>query len=86
MKHARLAISPVGFEHKAFDMKRYIAKHKLIEIIYVNKDRVPLRDAQLTEDEQKLNIGTLVLSTDSDLFKFLRGMTPGPATTVGAQR
>jgi membrane protease subunit HflC len=26
---------------------------------------------------------TLVLSTDSDLFKFLKGMSPGDAVSVG---
>lgn len=65
MKHTRLANSPAGFEHQTFDMKHYTAKHKLIETIYTTKDRVPLRDTQLTEDEQRLNMGTLLLSTDS---------------------
>ncbi|MES9898629.1 MAG: hypothetical protein ABW148_06370 [Sedimenticola sp.] len=32
------------------------------------------------------NTTTLVLSTDSDLFKFLKGMTPDQATAVGAQQ
>ncbi len=32
------------------------------------------------------NNTTLVLSTDSDLFKFLKGMTPDQATTVGVQQ
>jgi membrane protease subunit HflC len=31
------------------------------------------------------NNTTLVLSTDSDMFKFLKGMTPGPAIAAGAQ-
>ncbi|MEJ1376608.1 MAG: hypothetical protein RPU32_01310 [Candidatus Sedimenticola sp. (ex Thyasira tokunagai)] len=31
------------------------------------------------------NNTTLVFSTDSDLFKFLKGMTPDQATIVGAQ-
>ena len=42
------------------ETRNAIAKHELIEIIRTTKDRVPLRDALLTDDERKLKMGTLV--------------------------
>ncbi len=42
------------------ETRNAIAKHELIEIIRTTKDRVPLRDALLTEAERKLKMGTLV--------------------------
>jgi len=42
------------------ETRNAVAKHELIEIIRTTKDRVPLRDALLTEAERKLNMGTLV--------------------------
>ena len=42
------------------ETRNAVAKHELIEIIRTTKDRVPLRDALLTEDEKQLNMGALV--------------------------
>jgi len=42
------------------ETRNAIAKHELIEIIRTTKDRVPLRDTLLTDEERKLNMGTLV--------------------------
>jgi membrane protease subunit HflC len=42
------------------ETRNAVAKHELIEIIRTTKDRVPLRDALLTEAERKLNMGALV--------------------------
>lgn len=42
------------------ETRNAVAKHELIEIIRTTKDRVPLRDALLTEAEKKLNMGALV--------------------------
>lgn len=42
------------------ETRNAIAKHELIEIIRTTKDRVPLRDALLTDAERKLNMGALV--------------------------
>ncbi len=42
------------------ETRNAIAKHELIEIIRTTKDRVPLRDAFLTEAEKNLNMGSLV--------------------------
>ncbi len=42
------------------ETRNAIAKHELIEIIRTTKDRVPLRDSLLTDEERKLNMGTLV--------------------------
>jgi modulator of FtsH protease HflC len=42
------------------ETRNAIAKHELIEIIRTTKDRVPLRDALLTEAEKNLNMGSLV--------------------------
>ncbi len=42
------------------ETRNAIAKHELIEIIRTTKDRVPLRDALLTDAERELNMGTLV--------------------------
>ena len=42
------------------ETRNAVAKHELIEIIRTTKDRVPLRDALLTEAERELNMGTLV--------------------------
>jgi membrane protease subunit HflC len=41
------------------ETRNAIAKHELIEIIRTTQDRVPLRDALLTEDERKLDMGLL---------------------------
>jgi len=42
------------------ETRNAVAKHELIEIIRTTKDRVPLRDTLLTEEEVKLNMGALV--------------------------
>lgn len=42
------------------ETRNAVAKHELIEIIRTTKDRVPLRDALLTEAERKLDMGALV--------------------------
>jgi len=42
------------------ETRNAVAKHELIEIIRTTKDRVPLRDTLLTEEERKLNMGALV--------------------------
>jgi membrane protease subunit HflC len=42
------------------ETRNAVAKHELIEIIRTTKDRVPLRDAQLTEAEREQDIGSLV--------------------------
>jgi membrane protease subunit HflC len=42
------------------ETRNAIAKHELIEIIRTTKDRVPLRDAFLTDAERKLDMGSLV--------------------------
>ena len=42
------------------ETRNAVAKHELIEIIRTTKDRVPLRDALLTEAERKLDMGSLV--------------------------
>ena len=42
------------------ETRNAVAKHELIEIIRTTKDRVPLRDALLTDSEQELDMGTLV--------------------------
>jgi membrane protease subunit HflC len=42
------------------ETRNAVAKHELIEIIRTTKDRVPLRDALLTEAEQALDMGALV--------------------------
>jgi membrane protease subunit HflC len=42
------------------ETRNAVAKHELIEIIRTTKDRVPLRDALLTEAERKQDIGSLV--------------------------
>lgn len=42
------------------ETRNAIAKHELIEIIRTTKDRVPLRDALLTDAERKQDIGSLV--------------------------
>lgn len=42
------------------ETRNAVAKHELIEIIRTTKDRVPLRDALLTDAERKLNMGALV--------------------------
>jgi len=42
------------------ETRNAVAKHELIEIIRTTKDRVPLRDALLTEAEKDLNMGALV--------------------------
>jgi membrane protease subunit HflC len=42
------------------ETRNAVAKHELIELIRTTKDRVPLRDALLTDAEKKLNMGSLV--------------------------
>lgn len=42
------------------ETRNAVAKHELIEIIRTTKDRVPLRDAFLTDEERKLDMGSLV--------------------------
>ncbi|NCF29872.1 MAG: protease modulator HflC [Gammaproteobacteria bacterium] len=42
------------------ETRNAVAKHELIEIIRTTKDRVPLRDALLTEAERDLDMGLLV--------------------------
>jgi modulator of FtsH protease HflC len=42
------------------ETRNAVAKHELIEIIRTTKDRVPLRDALLTDVEKDLNMGALV--------------------------
>ncbi|MEE4218489.1 MAG: protease modulator HflC [Xanthomonadales bacterium] len=42
------------------ETRNAVAKHELIEIIRTTKDRIPLRDALLTEAEQALDMGALV--------------------------
>ncbi len=42
------------------ETRNAVAKHELIEIIRTTKDRIPLRDTLLTEEERKLNMGNLV--------------------------
>lgn len=42
------------------ETRNAVAKHELIEIIRTTKDRVPLRDALLTEAERELDMGSLV--------------------------
>ena len=42
------------------ETRNAVAKHELIEIIRTTKDRVPLRDAMLTDAERKLDMGALV--------------------------
>lgn len=42
------------------ETRNAVAKHELIEIIRTTKDRIPLRDALLTEAERELNMGALV--------------------------
>ena len=42
------------------ETRNAVAKHELIEIIRTTKDRVPLRDAFLTDTERELDMGALV--------------------------
>lgn len=42
------------------ETRNAVAKHELIEIIRTTKDRKPLRDDLLTEEERKLKMGNLV--------------------------
>jgi modulator of FtsH protease HflC len=42
------------------ETRNAVAKHELIEIIRTTKDRVPLRDVQLTDAERKPDVGSLV--------------------------
>jgi membrane protease subunit HflC len=42
------------------ETRNAVAKHELIEIIRTSKDRVPLRDALLTDAERELDMGALV--------------------------
>jgi membrane protease subunit HflC len=42
------------------ETRNAVAKHELIEIIRTTRDRVPLRDALLTDAERKLDMGSLV--------------------------
>jgi len=42
------------------ETRNAVAKHELIEIIRTTRDRVPLRDALLTDAERELDMGSLV--------------------------
>jgi len=42
------------------ETRNAVAKHELIEIIRTTKDRVPLRDALLSDAERELDMGSLV--------------------------
>jgi len=42
------------------ETRNAVAKHELIEIVRTTRDRVPLRDALLTDAERDLNMGSLV--------------------------
>ena len=42
------------------ETRNAVAKHELIEIIRTTKDRIPLRDALLTDTERDLKMGSLV--------------------------
>ncbi|MGB7307413.1 MAG: SPFH domain-containing protein, partial [Burkholderiaceae bacterium] len=42
------------------ETRNAVAKHELIEIIRTTKDRIPLRDALLTESRQAQDMGSLV--------------------------
>jgi membrane protease subunit HflC len=42
------------------ETRNAVAKHELIELIRTTKSRVPLRDAVLSDAEQKLDLGALV--------------------------
>ena len=42
------------------ETRNAVAKHELIEIIRTSKDRVPLRDALLSDAERQLDMGSLV--------------------------
>src|SRR5271165_4039707 len=42
------------------ETRNAVAKHELIEIIRTTKDRVPLRDAIVTDAAQELHVGSLV--------------------------
>lgn len=42
------------------ETRNAVAKHQLIEIIRTTKDRVPLRDSLLTDEEKAQDIGSLV--------------------------
>jgi membrane protease subunit HflC len=42
------------------ETRNAVAKHELIEIIRTSKDRVPLRDALVTDAGRELNVGSLV--------------------------
>ena len=42
------------------ETRNAVAKHELIEIIRTTKDRVPLRDALLTDSAQEVDMGALV--------------------------
>jgi membrane protease subunit HflC len=42
------------------ETRNAVAKHELIEIIRTTKERVPLRDAQMSDVKAKADIGTLV--------------------------
>ena len=42
------------------ETRNSVAKHELIELIRTTRDRSPLRDALLTDEEKKLNMGALV--------------------------
>jgi modulator of FtsH protease HflC len=42
------------------ETRNAVAKHELIEIVRTTKDRVPMRDALVTDAGQALNIGSLV--------------------------
>ena len=50
------------------ETRNAVAKHELIEIIRTTKDRMPLRDALLTDARQELDVGALVPITKGRLL------------------
>jgi modulator of FtsH protease HflC len=50
------------------ETRNAVAKHELIEIIRTTKDRVPLLDSLLTDEEKKLNMGSLMPITKGRLL------------------
>ena len=42
------------------ETRNAVAKHELIELIRTTKDRIPLRDTLLTDEEKRLKMGSLV--------------------------
>ena len=57
---ARDDLDPVLDDILGSETRNAVAKHELIEIIRTTRDRVPLRDALLTDAERELDMGSLV--------------------------